>query len=294
MGRATALALALLLVLAACGGGDGEAGEGFTEAASDQSAGDQQASDQPTSSEAATETTRQPAVTVGDDFCEFVISYAEGIDAMSFGLNPAAFETALTENLAAMEQAASIAPSEVRGDAERFVTAYGGFVEFLEEYDWNVIAISEASLDDPRLLALEDPELVAAGNRISEYCGVDDLIAVGPSGFGDRPGVPGGSQGGPAGGLEAGLPDGFPDDLAPPGGAVVAAFTSGGIATVSFDVPGDAAETVSYYTDLLGSPELEALTPRSAVWSTSFEGTALQLTVVEVAPGMAQVTIVLS
>jgi len=51
---------------------------------------------------------------------------------------------------------------------------------------------------------------------------------------------------------------------------------------------------LTYYTDLLGSPELEVSTPRSAVWSTTFEGAELQLTVVEAAPGMTQVTIVLS
>ena len=284
MGRGIPLALALLLTLASCGGDDGEADQESTAAPSDQ----------PASSEAPPETTTRPAVTVGDDFCEFVLSYAEGIDALSLGPNPATFETALTDNLAAIEQAASIAPSEIRGDAERYVTAYGGFIEFMEEYDWNFMAMSEASLEDPRLLALEDPELEAAGNRIADYCGIDEFVAVGPSALGDRSEERGDDPGDPGGGLGTRLPEGFPDDLAPPRGAVVAAFTSAGVTTASFEVSGDVDDTLTYYTDLLGSPELEVSTPRSAVWSTTFEGAELQLTVVEAAPGMTQVTIVLS
>ena len=126
-----------------------------------------------------------------------------------------------------------------------FAMAYGGLIDFLDENQFNFLAITEDSLDDPRLLALEDPALEEAGNRIEEYCGIENFIAPNPA-----PSAGGGSGSLPG----ATVPSDFPSDLEPPGGVVVANVNVAGATSVTFDTEASADDVIEYYTELLGPP----------------------------------------
>lgn len=278
MNRVLRLMAALVLLLAACGGGDEGGGDPTTAAPS---------ADGATTTATAAPTTTPPAVTVGNDFCGFVVEYANNSDFSPVGFTPAEVEAAFGSNLAALNQAASIAPGEIRDDVQLFVDAYSGFVDFLSEYGWNFLAMPEDAFDDPRLAALEDPALDAAGKRVEEFCGVENFIATAPS-------DPGGgvSGGGTVPGGQA--PEDFPAALTPPGGVVVASISAGGGASVTFDVDGSVADLIDFYTAELGPPVQTLPDPAGALWITQYEGSSVTVTVVETGPGTSQANVTLA
>lgn len=261
---------ALVLVLAACGG------EGDTST----TAGDGGSTAAPTTTAATT--TAAPPVVAGNDFCGFIADYAENAAISPIGLSPEAIEAAFKQNLDAINQAVDLAPGEIKGDVEMFADAYGGFVDFLGDYGYNFLAIPEDALNDPRLAVMDSPELVAAGDRIEEFCGLDDLIADPPDAGGGGGALP-----------PTELPDGFPGDLEPPGGEVVAVVNIGTGESVTFDVEGSTDDIIAFYEDQLGAPTQSLDTPKGALWITEYEGQQLTLAVSEVGTNMVQVNVTL-
>lgn len=268
----------MVLIVASCGG-SGDEGATTTVAA-----GGDSGSTTTTTSTTAAPATVDPGSGSSTDFCMFIEEYAENADLSPLGMSVAEFEETFRGNLAAIEQAAQLAPPEIAGDVSLFATAFGGFVELLEENNFNFLAIGEAALDDPRLAALEDPELEAAGDRIEDFCGFEDgdFIQTPQAGGGDG-----------SGGLPAqSLPDDFPADLVPPGGEVVAAVDLAGVGTsVTFDVQSPVDEVIAYYTGVVGAPTAELPEPRGALWTDSFQDGMLNIVVAQTAPGVTQVNV---
>ena len=278
--RASYVLVVLLLVAAACGGGDAE--PAATSTAAPAGGGGTATTVAPTTTVAA------PAGNPSDDFCEFIVGYSEDADFNPIGLNPEELENLFTTNVDAINEAVQLAPSEIKTDVEMFADAYSGFVGLLAEYDFNFLALSDAALDDPRMTALDDPELQAAGDRIEAYCGIDNFISTAP-----EPPDSGTGGGGSDGGVSAGtdLPDDFPSELVPPGGVVVATVNVAGASSVTFDVEGDTDDIIGYYTDIVGAPVQETSTPKGALWFTTYEGGSLTLVVAEVGSDMVQVNV---
>lgn len=275
-GRLAKLALTLALLAAACGGGD----EGATTTDAPSGNGTEPA--QTTTTAAPTTTAADISANPGDDFCAFITAYAEEVEQEFdvIGMSPAELEAAFTANLDAMNQARDLAPNELRADVELFVDAYGGFIDFLAEYDFNFLALTEEALNDPRLQALEDPALEAAGKRIEEYCGIDNFITPNPAPGG------GGSTGTPG----ADVPSDLPDELLPPGGVVVATVNVSGALSVTFDTEATTDEVIAYYTDVLGPPVQQLDDPAGALWTTTYEGAFLNLVVADIG-GATQVNV---
>jgi hypothetical protein len=279
--RAARLAFVLVLLLAACGGGDGD-----TTTQPDAGTGQSTTSAGTPPTTAAAPTTAAPVSGNTDDaFCAFLIDYANDVanDFNILSMSAAEIEAAFKGNLDAINQALDLAPNAIRADIELFAAAYGGFVDFLAENDFNFLAMSEDALDDPRLQALEDPALEEAGNRIEEYCGIENFITPNPA-----PSAGGGSGSLPG----ATVPSEFPSDLEPPGGVVVANVNVAGATSVTFDTEASADDVIEYYTDVLGPPIQQLDDPKGALWSTTYEGVALNLVVADIG-GATQVNVIL-
>lgn len=263
------VAVAFLLVLAACGGGEGD-GTTTTNAG---------AGGVTTTAAGATTTaapaTTSPPVGSGDDFCVFLVEYSENTDFSPIGMSAAEIEKLFNDNLDAIEQALTIAPSEVRDDVAMFADAYEGFVGFLSEYNYNFLAIPESALQDPRLQALEDPELTAAGERIGAFCGIDDFATGAP---------------GDGGSAAPSLPEVFPAELVPPGGVVVSALAIAGTNTVSFETDTPVEDVIAYYVGVLGDPLQELDDPKGALWISEEDG-FLNVVVSETSPDTVAVSV---
>lgn len=241
-----------------------------------------------------TQGTSAPVITVGSDFCAFLIQYADNAAISPIGLSPDQIKDAFVANLDAIQQAAAIAPGEISGDVDMFVVAYGGFVDFLGEYDYNFLAIPENGFDDPRLLALEDPALDAAGKRIEEFCGIDSFIAT-------PPGDPGGSAGGGGGNTGtatplpgAELPSDFPAELVPPDSIVLTNISAAGGVAVTFQMEADTDDIIAFYSDVLGPPSQSFPDPKGALWATEYDGQFTIVTVTETGDMVVQVNVSLS
>jgi len=168
-----------------------------------------------------------------------------------------------------------------------FGVAFGGFVDFLSEYGWDFLAISEEALDDPRLAALEDLELEAAGMRIENFCGIDNFFDAAPTSPDGSP--PGGN--GTVGGSD--LPEDFPAELAPPGGDIVAVVNVGGATSVTFNLSTDTDDVIASYTEIVGAPVQALDEPKGALWVVSYEGLQLSLTIAEIGDNMVQINVTL-
>lgn len=271
--------MALMLVLAACGGGDEEASE--TTASPDNGGGQATTTTEPTAATTteaiAATTTQAPTGNSSDEFCQFVITVAADSDFTPLGLSPQELEEAFTGNLDAINQAASLAPDEIRSDVLLFATAYGGFVELLAENGFNFLALANLDESDPRLVALDDPELIAAGERIEQYCGIDNFIATPPA----PPSDPGNAGDAGGGSISGDVPDDFPAVLLPDGANVLVAISSQGASSVTYEIALTADEVIAYYEDLLGAAASQFNDPKGALWFTTYEGTGLGVTVTE-------------
>lgn len=266
----------LVLVVAACGG--------EPDAASDDGSGDSDGSSTTTSvatsSTTSTTTTTTTVEASSDSFCQFA---SENNDTLGPTFSPTQTPDQLRDRLLdtrdRISQAVELAPNEIKDDVRVFETAYNGLIEVFEEIEWDFANAPDDLDQDPRVLALESPDLEAAEQRIEDFCGFDFI-----------PDQPSGGTGGTGG---AGLPDDFPSDLVVEGGEVVAVVNIGGTDSVTYDVSLDTDEVIAYYTDLLGDPTSSLETPRGALWVTTWEGAALNVSVVEVTPGSTQVNVTL-
>lgn len=277
--RALRLIIAFVLVLAACGGGDeggdttGAPGDGSTAAPTTQA------------------TTSAPVVTVGDDFCEFVATYAVNANVNFLTSTPDQIEAAFKANLDAINQASGIAPGALQDDVNLFATAFGGMIDFFDEYDWDFFNIPEDAYNDPRLLALEDPALVEAGDNIAEYCGIEDFADPGFNPGGGS--ASGGNTGTPAPLPGAELPSDFPGELVPPNGIVLTSIGAGGGVSVTFSVEADTDDIIAFYTDILGPPAQALDEPKGAIWVTQYQGKQASITVAEFSDVAVEVNVTL-
>ncbi|MDJ0961557.1 MAG: hypothetical protein QNJ88_12940 [Acidimicrobiia bacterium] len=274
------LALVLALVVAACGGGDST-----TTTAAPAGSGDDQQSTTAAPTTAAPTTTAAPvAANTDDEFCAFIAAYANEVETEFniMSMSAAEIEAFFNDSLDAINQAEGLAPDDIRADVALFATAYGGFVEFLAENNFNFLAIAGTALDDPRLVALEDPALEEAGDRIEAYCGIENFITPNPA-----PPSSGGTGGLPG----ASVPEDFPSVLEPPGGVVVANVNVAGAVSVTFDTPTSTDEVIEYYTDILGPPIQQLDDPKGALWTTTYEGVFLNLVVADVGGAATQVNV---
>jgi hypothetical protein len=286
--RMRSLTIVLVILAAACGGGDGD------DAAAPQGGSDSTTTAGAVATTAGAVTTTAAVATTaaavtgnpGDEFCQYLTDhateFAEQFNIMSMSADE--IEAALRANLDAMNHARDIAPSELRADVEAYAVAYGGFIDFLDEYDFNFLSMPEDAMDDPRLQALDDPALNESGARIEEYCGLDSFIASPPS----APTTDGGGGTVQPGGE---VPEDFPAALEPPGGKVVATVSAGGASFVTFELSSGADELIAFYTDILGDPLQVMDDPAGALWITSYEGLGLNLVVSEVGGGLTDVTV---
>ncbi len=285
------LVIATMVILAACGGGDegvGDEGAGDTTtvaAGGDGSTTTAAPAGTDGSTTAAPVTTATPAANPSDDFCRFATDYAENVDFSPMGMSPADVESVLRSTNDAIGQAARVAPSEIKADVQMFADAYGGFIEVLDELGFNFLAFNDDMLDDPRLLALEDPALEEAGARISAYCGIDDFIAAGP-------GTTSGTGGSGTGLPPVDLPEDFPTELVPPGGTAIVSLDIAGSKSVTFDVESSADDVIAYYSDVLGEPTVEMNDPDGALWSAPYGGSTVNVVVSETAQDTSQVNII--
>lgn len=268
----------MTLVFAACGG-DSAATTTTTVVAG----GDGATTPTTTSAPA----TVDPGSGTSTDFCQFITEYAEDAELSPLGISAAEFEERFRANLAAIEMAADIAPSEVADDVNLFVGAFRGFVELLDEYDFNFLAMGDQALNDPRLTALDNAELEAAGDRIEAFCGFEPGEFITPGSPDD--GEPGGTV--EPGVLGTELPEGFPEGLVPPNGQVVASVSIGGATSVTFDIEGVTDDVIAFYTAELGPPVTVLPQPKGALWASSVDGATLSVVVAETGPGMVQVNV---
>jgi hypothetical protein len=270
MKRAFVLGLAFAVTFAACGGGEEEATPAPTPAPNEAPAApagnDQPTADQPTpsappagpdattapdSGSTADPVTPEPGEGASSDFCQFIASVDASQSGLDDGFDSSVFRTAMEETVAGLERARDLAPSEIRDDVNMVLDTFLGFAELLEEYDYNFLAMGTAVEKDPRILALEQPEFIAATDRIGDFCGLDLNTGGDDTEGPDDP--------------PAGEPvDGLPELLVPPD--VTETFSLGGDSwivstTITYD------EAVAFYTEALGAPLFEDANEKTALWN---------------------------
>lgn len=205
--RLLALMLVVGLIAAACGSGEDDEGAGgdgdsAATAETDIDDGDAQENAGPTEDDAEDPPTTDeddgdepPSGDSGSAWCNAVREAQENPDDSPlsfdfFGKTPAQIEEQFNKNVEVIEDWADLAPNEIKGDVETIAAAFRRFVQFGNEADWDVIALSE----NPEFAtAFDDPGIDQAGDRLDQYsrtvCGVD-LNAGLDAGPSDQPPVP--------------------------------------------------------------------------------------------------------
>lgn len=166
-----------------------------------------------------------------------------------------AFEERSRESLATIEDLRGSVPSELEDSYEILLEANREWLQVLEEYDWDVLAIPE---DEPRMLAMGSDEMLEAAETIIGYCGLDL--------FPEEPSDPG-----PQGDLDALMPPGAGDILS--SSPILMVETS-----ASYE------ELVDHYTDVLGRGPVNEGTEddeRSATFLAEYEGTQVAVFIEE-------------
>lgn len=210
------------------------------------------------------------------DFCS-----PDRADAIFNGLDVASLDLGnLQEQFEQMddflEDWADSAPGEIRDDVNTLVGGMRGLIEVLEENDYNFLAVGTNAANDPRFLALDDPEFQAASDRVAEYCGFDNTNPV-TSGGGST------GSGGSTGGFSVDLPDDFPSELVPPNSTLGFAGDVGFGLTVEFTSDATADEMKAYYEAELGNPtfaDSESILWTSGLRTVTISGTDGDLTIV--------------
>lgn len=273
MKRVSLVLVAFAIVLAACGGGEDQPAE-TTAAAPPAAADDGTDADAPTDS--TPQPTQPPAAATEDsdtsddpdpgsgqttEFCGFIAGIDEAQDNIDAGLDPVAFQTAMEESLRGIRRARDLAPPEVESDVQLILDAFLSFVELFEEYEWNLIAIGTNAADDPRLLAFDEVEFEAAGDRIGTFCGLD---------------LDSGDD------VEETFTDitGIPTALVPPGVTETFDMGNGSFALSTTMV---FAEAVAFYIDAIGPPVFADEDQKLALWKADVDGKSVTVSLAEVA-----------
>lgn len=158
--RTLAACAVVLTILAGCSGGDDK------EGASDTSA--------PAASGPAT--TARPVDTsfTGQNsaqFCALARTYNERFTSVGSNPTPAQLRTVTREGQAAIAQAVSAAPAEIKTDVEVLASAFGTFITELERVNFDATRLPPTALSQ-----LSSPEFTASTTRFQAYtrtvCGV--------------------------------------------------------------------------------------------------------------------------
>jgi hypothetical protein len=224
--RIAILSVTVAVVAVSCGGADSP------DAPTNSPAAEPQTSVTTTSAATTTSVVVAAAAAGGDtEFCELMSAQDTATQTMDI-FDPASVERANREALDAIERARDLVPGDIRSEFDTLASAFESLVMALEEIGWDMTAIDET---DPRILRMGSPEVLAAADALTNYCGLD-------------------------GGADAGATDqspdaaaasdtGLPDDLVAPG----ATFTGEGPSGIKFFTSSASFdETVAYYEGVLG------------------------------------------
>lgn len=99
----------------------------------------------------------------------------------------AALEEGMTEAREALDALASDVPSEIKDDFNTVKDGLTGFIDLLEEYDFDFVALATAAQEDPELLARVEAfgseEFTQAGENLDAYgadvCGIESDTTAG-------------------------------------------------------------------------------------------------------------------
>jgi hypothetical protein len=270
MRQAASWLFVLALVVSSCGGGDDS--EAATSAPPESSAPATTApggSDDGDGGDVTTTGAPPTTADVGDgsttDFCAYVGDLDESQEVIDDSFDPDTFRASIEAALEALDRARDLAPAEIRNDVEVVAGTFEDFAELLEEYDYDLMAIAVGAPDDPRFLAFDGEEIVAASERIGAFCGIDLDDGAG----GDEPPSGGASgDGGEAGGLV--------DVLTPPG---VTETLDMGNDTILFRSDASFGEVADFYLEAIGGALFVNDDEESAVWRTDFEGVGITVNV---------------
>ena len=180
--RLIAAILALALVAGACGGDDsgGDAATTFTTASS-AGGGDDGAADTTTTTEA------EPiSGDSGSTYCERVrqaeASDETPLDFSFFGKSSDQLEAQFETNIKVFEEWRSIAPPEIKDDADVVFDFYRTFVDRGNELEWDLEAMAD---DDVFNAGFDNPALDTASVNLENYsrdvCGVDFSSTADPA-----------------------------------------------------------------------------------------------------------------
>jgi hypothetical protein len=272
MKRLLVLTVAFTVIITSCGGGDAETAPSNPVTTPAPGTGKTDSGASAASATPAPASTLAPGVGDNDpegdpaapgpgassDFCEFIAGIDESSD--DFGTDPDSFRAEMEETLAAMERARDLAPPAVRDDVTFVFNIFAGFVDLLEEYDYNLFAIGAVADTDPRILSVDEAEYDDAVARIGASCGLDLDNDPGPLPGDADPNDPGPLPG--AGGTQP--PGGVPPELVPPDLEQTFDVGNGSVvysSTASFE------DLVDFYTGVIGSPLFADPTQMVALWS---------------------------
>lgn len=274
MKRAIALLIAFTMAVAACGGGEDDPAPAAPAAPAATDAGDgspavtQAQVTIPPPDAPVDPAADDPDMVVDDDpgagegssteFCAFIADVDESQQMLDTAFDGDSFREAMEATIDAMQRSRDLAPSEIEEDVDFVLDRFLDFIELLEEYQYNLIALGTEAASDPRLQALESAEFQAAVDRIGDFCGID----LNTSGESDGAGTGPGGGGDAAGEL--------PAALVPPG-VVDTADIGGGAVLFSSNAP--FADLVDFYTQVLGEPLFVDDTEMAALFQGSYEGT---------------------
>jgi hypothetical protein len=106
-------------------------------------------------------------------YCERIAEYratSDDLDAVFTGdPDPAQVETAFTTMQSMVNDLRDGAPDEIADDVDTMASAIDNVVDVMSKYDWDFMQLATAPEFAQLQQDLEGPEVVAAGNRLTEY-----------------------------------------------------------------------------------------------------------------------------
>jgi hypothetical protein len=186
--RLIAVLMALSLVASACGGSEEDSGGDATTTTTTAAGGSDGGN---VAADTTTTTRAEPAS--GDSestYCERVreadSSEESPLDFSFFGKSSDELEAQFAANIKIFEDWRSIAPDEIKDDADVVFDFYQKFVDRGNELEWDLQAMAE---DEVFNTGFDDPALDTAARNLDNYsrdvCGVDSTLTADPG-----PGLP--------------------------------------------------------------------------------------------------------
>lgn len=130
---------------------------------------DDDKNDGATPTSAGTATTARPVDTSftgegSEEFCQFITTFTEGSQNVSPTASPAELETSFREALAAIDQAVSVAPGEIKNDVTSIADTFERVVTAVSTADFNLDRVDTTTLE-----ALQSEGFLDAVTRLQAY-----------------------------------------------------------------------------------------------------------------------------